>query len=135
MGKARGRHLKPDVAHGGGEELAVLADANGVQVAAYDLHVKAVKHAGLAEGNGAVEGRLAAHVGKQRVRSFTLDDLAHGVNGDGFHIGAVGRLRIGHDGRGVRVDEHDLIPFPAQYAAGLGTRIVKLAGLADDDRT
>src|SRR2546422_4977960 len=43
-------------------------------------------------------------------------------------------LRIGHDGGRVAVDQDDAIPLLAQGLAGLGPRVVKLAGLADDDR-
>ena len=48
-------------------------------------------------------------------------------------VGAVGRVRVGHDRRRVRVDQDDVVAFLAQGFAGLGARVVELARLADDD--
>ena len=50
-------------------------------------------------------------------------------------IGAIGQLRIGHDGRRIRVDQDEPQPFLAQRLERLSARIVELAGLADHDRT
>ena len=125
--------LEADVAHGVGKELAVLAGLDGVDVAADDLDAVLVKDAGLAQGHGAVEARLAAHVGQQRVRALLLDDLGHGLDGDGLDVGAVCGLRVRHDGGRVGVHEHDLVALAAQGLAGLGAGVVELAGLADDD--
>jgi hypothetical protein len=41
---------------------------------------------------------------------------------------------VGHDRRRVRVDEDDADALLAQDSAGLGTRVVELRGLPDDDR-
>ena len=65
-----------------------------------------------------------------RSRSMTWHDH---LRGDGLDIGAVGHLRVGHDGGRVGVDQDHLIAFFPQGLAGLGAGIVKLAGLADDD--
>src|SRR5216684_1455472 len=43
-------------------------------------------------------------------------------------------FRVGHDGRGIRIDQHDLIALRAQRLACLRTGVIKLASLADDDR-
>src|SRR6202171_6843849 len=48
-------------------------------------------------------------------------------------VGPVGQLGIRHDGRRVRVDEDDLEALFADRLAGLGARVVELAGLSDDD--
>ena len=132
-GDARARDLKADVAHGGSEELPILAHLYGVDVTTYDLDAKALEHACLAERDGAVEGRLAAHVGKQRVGTLPLDDLRHGLDRDGLDVGAIGRIGVGHDRGRVRVHEHDLEALTAKGLAGLGAGVVELAGLPDDD--
>jgi hypothetical protein len=62
------------------------------------------------------------------------DDLFHELRGDGFDIGGVRHVRIGHDGGGVGIDQYHPIAFLAQRLAGLCSRIVEFAGLADDDR-
>ena len=130
---ARARHLEADVAHGPGKELAVLAALDAGDVAADDLDAKALEHAGLRQLDRAVECRLAAHVGQEGVRSLALDDLGHARAGDGLHVGAVGRLGVGHDGGGVGVDKHHLVALGAKRPDRLGAGVVELAGLADHD--
>ena len=132
-GDARARDLKADVAHGGSKELPILAHLYGVDVTAYDLDAKTLEHACLAERDGAVKGRLATHVGKQRVGTLPLDDLRHGLDRDGLDVGAIGRIGVGHDRGRVRVHEHDLEALTAKGLAGLGAGVVELAGLPDDD--
>ena len=126
-------HLEAEVRHRRRKELAVLAPPDRVKVAADDLDAELVEYARLAQGDGAVERRLSAHVGQQGVGPFALDDATHRVEGDGLDVGPVRGVRVGHDRRGVRVHEHDREACGAQGAAGLGARVVELAGLADDD--
>ena len=133
VGDAGLSDLEADVLHRGGEKLSVLAGLDGVDVAADDLDTVLLEHACVGKGDGAVKARLAAHVGKKRVGTLLLDDLSHGVGGDRLDIGAVGGLRVGHDGGRVGVDEDDLVALLTQGLAGLGAGIVELAGLADDD--
>ena len=77
---------------------------------------------------------LAAHGRQQRVRPFLLDDARDRAPLDRLDVDRVGHFRVGHDGRRIRVDEDDAVALLAQRPAGLGPRIVELAGLADDDR-
>src|SRR5690606_5365503 len=49
-------------------------------------------------------------------------------------VRAVGYLRVGHDRRGVRVDEHHFEAGATQRLAGLRSRVVELGCLTDDDR-
>ena len=133
VGEAGAGNLEVDVGHGLGEELAVLADLDGVDVAADGLDAVLVEDAGLAEGDGAVKRGLATHVGKQRVGALLGDDALHRLGRDGLDVGAVGRVGVGHDGGRVGVDQDDLVALLAKSTAGLGARIVELAGLADDD--
>ena len=62
------------------------------------------------------------------------DDFLDAFGRDGFDVGAVGELRVGHDGGRVGVDEDDAVAFLAEGFAGLGAGIIELARLADDDR-
>ena len=133
VGDAGLRDVEADVLHGSGEQLSVLAGLNRVDVAADDLDAVLLEHAGVGKGDGAVQARLAAHVGKKRIGALLLDDLGDGVGGDRLDIGAVGGLRVGHDSGRVGVDENDLVALLAQGLAGLGAGIVELTGLADDN--
>ncbi len=46
----------------------------------------------------------------------------------------VSRLRIGHDRRRIGVNQNDPVALLSQCFAGLCARIIKLAGLTDDNR-
>src|SRR2546429_2459279 len=43
-------------------------------------------------------------------------------------------FRVGHDGRGIRIHQHDLVPLGTQRLARLRAGVIKLASLADNDR-
>ena len=49
-------------------------------------------------------------------------------------VGGVGEVGVGHDRRRVRVGEDHPVALLPQHAAGLGARVVELAGLPDHDR-
>ena len=80
-----------------------------------------------------VQGSLSTHCRQQGIGPFALDDFFHSLPGDRLNIGHVRRFRIGHDGRGVAVDQNGSISLCFQGFARLGTGIIKLAGLANDD--
>ena len=116
------------------EHLAVLRLGDGVRLGAQQLDAHLIEEAALAQLHGEVEAGLAAQIGQQRVRALLLDDLLHGLDGHGLDVDLVRHGLVGHDGRGVGVDEHDLQALLAQRAAGLRARVVELGRLADDDR-
>ena len=102
------------------------------------------------ERHGGVERGLAAEGGEQhelarcRARcrrsmapvaiSSRDDDLLDALGRDRLDVGAVGELRIGHDGGRVGVHQDDAVALLLEGLAGLGAGIVELARLADDDR-
>ena len=62
-----------------------------------------------------------------------IDDFLEIFLGERLDVGAVRQFRVGHDGGGVGIDQHDFVAFGAQGFAGLRAGIVEFAGLADDD--
>ena len=103
------------------------------------LDVVFFEHAHLLQRQRAIERRLAAHGRQQREAAgdgvaLLGDDLGDDLGRDRLDIGAVGHVRIGHDRRRIGIDQDDAIALGAQRLAGLGARIIELAGLADDDR-
>ncbi len=84
---------------------------------------------------GTVERGLTTHGRQHGVGPFLLDDLFHRLPVDRLDVGGIGHPRVGHDGGRVGVHQDDPVALLAQCLAGLGARIVELAGLADDDRT
>ena len=73
-------------------------------------------------------------VGKQRVGALLLDDAFDDLGRDRLDVGGVGKLGVRHDRGGVRVQQHDAQALGLEHAARLSSRVVELAGLADDDR-
>ena len=98
------------------------------------LHAVALERAVLGQCLRQVQRRLAAERREQGVRLLLLDDRRDGVGQQRLDVGRVGELRVGHDRRRVRVDQHDLVALLAQDLAGLHAGVVELGGLADDDR-
>ena len=128
------RHVEADALHRLGEELAVLALLDDVELRADELDAVLLERAGLGERDRAVQAGLAAERRQQRVGLLGGDDLLDELGRDRLDVGAVRESRVGHDRGRVAVDEHDLEPVVAQHLARLRARVVELAGLADDDR-
>jgi hypothetical protein len=118
---------KADAGHGLAEELAVLGHFDGLALGPDQLDAVLVEHAHVRERERRVERRLAAHGGQERVGAFLGDDLGDDLRRDGLDVGGVRELRVGHDGRGVGVDQDDAVALLAQRLAGLGAGIVELA--------
>jgi hypothetical protein len=82
----------------------------------------------------AVQGGLPAHRRQQRVGLFFRDDLLDRAPVDRFDIHRIRHIGIGHDRRGIAVDQHHAIPLIAQGLARLSAGIVEFASLTDHDR-
>ncbi len=102
----RKRHAQADGAHGLFEEVAVLGLLNGLDLRADEFDPEAIEHTGAAQLDGEVERGLAAQGGQKRIGPLTFDDLGHEIHGEWLDVGAVGHLRVGHDGGRVGVDQH-----------------------------
>ena len=135
MGEARHRYGQPDLPHRRLEPVAVLGGGDGLRVGPDHFDPVLVEHAPFGQGHGQIEGGLPAQGGEQGIGAFAFDDGAQHVGIEGLDIGAVRHGRIGHDGRRIRVGQHHPELFLGQHPAGLGARVVELAGLADDDGT
>ena len=135
----RARRVEADLGHRLAEEFAVLGLVDRLRRRADHLDVVILEHAHFLQAERAIQRRLPAHGRQQREPArhgvaLLHDDLGDHLGRDRLDIGAVGRVRIGHDRGRVRIDEDDAVAFRAQGLAGLCSRIVELAGLADDDR-
>ena len=126
--------LQADLPHRLLEFFAILGLANHVGPGADHLHAVLCQHAVLVQFHRQVQGRLAAQRRQQGVGPLGLDHLGDDFPGQRLDVGPIGHARIGHDRGRIRIDQHDLVAFFAQGFAGLGSRIIELAGLTDDDR-
>ena len=132
--EAAGGRLDADLFHRVAEQQAIFAKLDGVDVRADQLDAVLVEHAGVVQRDGEIQRGLSADGGQNRVGALLFDDLRDRFDGERLDVGAVGHLRIGHDGRRIAVDEDDVEPFRPQRLACLRARVVELARLPDDDR-
>ncbi len=128
-------HLDAEHVHGFLEFNTVLAALDRVDLDADDLDIVFVEDALLVELRGKVEAGLAAEVRQQRIRALLCDDLLEARGVQRLDVGDVRHLRIRHNGGRVGVDKDDLVAEASERLARLRAGIVKLTGLADDDRT
>ena len=85
---------------------------------------------------GEVQGRLATHRRKDCIDvGVFLEDVDDRLRLERFEIHMVCDDRVGHDGRRVGIDEGDLDAFFLQTAGSLDYRVVKFAGLSNDNRS
>ena len=122
------------IEHRRAEEVAILGLADHVGVRGQHRDAEPLEDAALVEFESHVETGLAAHGGQEGVGALAFDDAFNHFRGDGLDVGPVGHLRIGHDGRGVAVDEDDFVALFAERLARLRAGVVELSGLPDDDR-
>ena len=120
--------------HGVLELEPVLSLVDGLRAGADQFDLVFVEHPLVPEVKRAVQGSLATHGRQNRVRPLFGDDFFDCLPGDGLDISHIGRRRVRHDGGRIAVDQDDLVTLLTQRLAGLYARVVKLTGLADDDR-
>ena len=71
---------------------------------------------------------------QQHVRPFLLDDTRHRLPGDRLDVGRIRHRRISHDGSRIRIHQDHAVALLLEGPDSLGTRVVELGRLPDDDR-
>ena len=84
--------------HGFAKELAIFSHFNRRALGANHLYAKLVQDAHFLKRKRGVQAGLSAHRRQQRVGALNLNDLRDGLRCDGFDVGGIGHVRIGHDG-------------------------------------
>ena len=125
---------KPDLGHRLLELLAAFRFGDRDGIGPDHLAVVFLQHALFIQLHREIQRRLATQRRQQRIGPLFLDDLRHDLPFQRLDVGPVGHVRIGHDRRGIRIHQDDFVALLAQRLAGLRAGVVKLAGLADDDR-
>ncbi len=128
------RHVEPDAHHRFLEKLAVFSLRDGLRVGPDQSDIVPNERAIAIQFHGGVERRLATHRRQDRVRLFPFQDQLDHFRRDRLDVGAIGKLRIGHDRGRIGIHEHDLVALFAQGLAGLHAGIIKFATLPDNDR-
>ena len=125
---------QPDFLHRLLEEQPVFGHLNGVELCADHLDVVLVEHAVFGKFDRNVQRGLPANGRQNRIGLFTLDHLGDKLGSQRLDVSPFGQFRVRHDRRGIRVDQNHLVALFSQGLAGLGSGIVELASLPDDDR-
>ena len=129
------RRVEADLPHGVFEQQPVFGLLDRIDFRADQFDAVLVEHAGFGQLDRKVQAGLSADRREQRVGPLFADDLLRRYStAERLDVGAVGQLRIGHDGRRIGIDQHDFVAIGAQRLGGLRAGIIELAGLADDDR-
>ena len=123
-----------DLEHFEFEALAVFGESNRLDGRAEHLDVITRQYAGFVEFDGEIQTGLTAQRGKERIGPFAGDDLFNRSNRQRLQIDGIRDLGIRHDRRRIGVDEDDAMAFLAECPARLNAGVIKLCGLADDDR-
>ena len=123
-----------DGGHGLLKELAVLGFVDGGGVRADEADVVLLQKALLVELHRERQPRLAAETGEETVGLLLFDDALDGGQRERLEINFVREGLVGHDRRGVGVDEHDVHARVVQHAARLRAGIVEFRCLPDHDR-
>ena len=135
VGNIAARHVDADARHRFFENKTVFAALDGFEVYADNLDAVFLQNAFFIELDREIQARLPAEIRQKRVRAFLGDDLFEAFFVERLDVSNVGNGRVRHNRRRVRVDEHDFIAALAECFARLRSRVVKLAGLPDYDRT
>jgi hypothetical protein len=144
MRDAGNGNVEADLEHQFLERKTVFAFVDGLGFRADHFDIVTLKCTVFVQCHRGVQRSLAAECGEQnefarRAEAFHFilladDDFLHALGRDGFDVGAVGELRVGHDGGRIGVDEDNAVAFLAQGFAGLRAGVIELTRLADDDR-
>ena len=128
------RRLETCLLHELLEPPAVFGSVDCIERGADQLDPELLEHAEIGELHGHVERRLSSESGKNGIGPFLAQDLCNDFGRDGFDVGRIGELRIGHDRRRVGVDQNDPVAELSEDLHGLRSRVVELTRLTDDDR-
>ena len=116
------------------ENLAVFTASNGLELCANEFDVVLCENSLLVQGHCRIQRSLTSERGKDCIRLFFHDDRFKRRSCDRFDIRRIGKIRIGHNGRGIRVDQNHSNAFGSKNTARLGSGIVEFGCLTDHNR-
>ena len=117
------------------EQQTVFRDFDRFALGADHLDAVFFQHPRVVQRDCQIQRGLATNGWQQGIGLFFADNRGNRFDGERLDVGPVSGLRIGHDRRRVRINQHHFVALLMQGFAGLRARIVEFAGLANDDRT
>ena len=100
---------------------SVFTAFDGVYLNADHLNMIFVQNAGFVQFGTQIQPGLPAQVRKKGVGTLLGDNLFQTFHIQRLNVGDVSGLRIGHDGGGVGIDQHNFITQFFQRFTGLRT--------------
>ena len=121
------------------ELLAVFTALDSIDVSTDEFDIVLFQNAGAVQLDGGIQRGLATQGCQDSVDGVSFfalfnQDLLDELWLNGLHIGVVSKLRVGHDGGRVGVNQRYTQSFFFEDAASLGAGVVEFTGLADDNR-
>ncbi len=107
----RRRNFQANLAASVLKPQAIFGHFDGAQRGANQFHFVFFEDAAFGEFDGQVQRGLPANRGQQRVRPFLGDNFFEIFLGERLDVGAIGQFRVGHDRRGIGIDQHDFVAF------------------------
>ena len=129
------RRLQSDLLHRDIELFAVFGFIDGLLCRTNHLDTVLCQYAFGVEFQRAVQCRLTTHGRKQGTRPLFFDNFGNGLPFHRLDVSRIGHSRVSHDGCWIRVHEDDSVAFLPNRLTRLSTRVVKLTGLADNNRS
>ena len=130
------RHGNTHGFHQVAEAFAVLGDFDCINIHTDHPYVVLLPNAHFITLNAQVQRRLPPHRRQHRINvGMLLKNLFDGSRFQRLEVHVVRHDRVGHDGRRVGIDEGGFDAFFAKGPQGLGSGIIKLASLSNDNRS
>ncbi len=131
---AAARYGQADVLHHLFEHFAVFGFSDRLQLRPDQLDAEFFQHAVFGQGDRQIQSRLTAHRRQQRLWPLTAQNAFQHLRRQGLDIGPIRHVGIGHDRRGITVDQNNRVAFFLQGLTGLSARVVKFASLTNYNR-
>ena len=112
------------------KQQPVFGLLDGLDLRADQLHAVLVEHAAFGQLDRKIQRRLPANGRRSKPASAArarADDLFQILARERLDVGAVGELRIRHDGRRIRIDQDHFVAVGLERLAGLRAGVVELA--------
>ena len=131
----RGNDRLVNLLHGTPEEITVFRTFNGFNIGPKQTDTVFRKPVVFAQLHRQCKTGLSAKSCQQTVRLFLHNDPLQGFRIERFKVNLIRKMFVGHDRCRVGIGKHDIDSFRFQNTARLRAGIIKLCGLADNDRS
>ena len=135
MSDTRAGTIETDLEHDVFENEPILAALDGLGICTDEAGSVTLEGAILDQRHSCVQSSLATECRQDGIRLFALEDFFNDLWSDRLDVGPLRELWIGHDRRGIRIHEHNIVALLGKRFAGLNARVVEFAALADHNRT